>query len=320
MSEETGSSGIKPHIGEISTLCVPRSADGAGPSTSYWLDSPDASLEVRAKEILLMDRSGLITDVDGTISRIVSDPASARIDSEIVDSVTELIQHLSLVALLSGRSIGQLQEIVDIDGLVYVGNHGMERWEAGRTTLVPGVADYQERMTTVLSQIRREVSLQGVIVEHKGITATIHYRLCPDHSAARRAILSASLDAASAANLRVSEGRKSVNILPNIPFDKGTAAEMLVLDRRLEGVIYLGDDSTDVDAFRALRRLADSRTCQVLLVGVCVPESPYELHAEADFCLPGVDAVAIFLQQCSQFWAGRPVLLTDERSKGVCQE
>ena len=256
-----------------------------------------------AEEIISMDGSGLITDVDGTISQIVDDPANAVVDPRIAASLDELARQLSLLALLSGRSVHQLHQLVDIERLVYVGNHGLERWEAGQAKLVPGAEEYLAPVATVLRQLREELSIPGVFVEDKGITGTVHYRLCSDPARARSAILDAAARAAVSAKLRIAEGRKSVSILPAIPFNKGTAVEMLVRDYHLRGVIYLGDDSTDIDAFRSLRRLAGSQGCRTLLIGVCTPESPDELQTAVDFCVPGVEAVAGFLRECSRFMA-----------------
>ena len=132
----------------------------------------------------------------------------------------------------------------------------------------------------------------------------IHYRRCSDPAQARSAILAATIRAACTMGLEVAEGRKVVNILPPVPANKGTAVERLVWDHRLRSVVYLGDDWTDLDAFRSLRNMAKSNLCQILLVGVCAPDSPGELHMEADFCLSTVGEVVSFLREWTQLIVG----------------
>ena len=104
----------------------------------------------RAEGILSAGPTGLITDVDGTISRIVDDPDSAVVDPEAVELLGELGRRLALVALLSGRSVSQLRRLVGSEGLVYVGNHGLEWWQEGQKNVALGAAPYRGFTAAIL--------------------------------------------------------------------------------------------------------------------------------------------------------------------------
>ena len=93
------------------------------------------------------------------------------------------------------------------------------------------------------------------------------------------------------AGLRVTEGRLVLNILPSVGVDKGTAIEEIVAEHGLRGVVFLGDDVTDVDALRSLRRLRETRGLATLGIGVWSPEGPPEIAETADLLLHGVTEV-----------------------------
>lgn len=259
--------------------------------------------EELARGALSCEPAALITDVDGTISHIAEDPNSAVVEPSVVDLLDDLGRRLALVALLSGRSVNQLRRLVSAKDLVYVGNHGLEWSRAGQTYLASGVEGYQGLTAAVLRQLRHELTIPGVIVEDKGVSGAIHFRRCSDPARARNAILAATAKAARVYGFEVSEGRKVVNIMPPVAVNKGTAVERLVRDHGLRGVVYLGDDSTDLDAFRSLRKMAKGDRCRVFLVGVCAQDSPDELGLEADLCVSTVAEVIAFLRKLAHLIA-----------------
>lgn len=248
--------------------------------------------------------SGLITDVDGTISRIADRPEAARVHPRVPDLLGRLGTRLDLVAAVSGRPTGQLPSMLAVDGMVYVGNHGLEWWEDGRAAVVPEAQAYVPTVAATMRYLRERLDVAGVVVEDKGATGTVHYRLSGDAESARRAILQAVAGCPSAGDLLVAEGRKVVNILPPVRADKGTAVERLIRLRGLRGAIYLGDDATDLDAFRALRAMRKSGACATLAVAVASDEALADVFREADYTLDGVEAVASFLEQAAD-WANR---------------
>lgn len=256
-----------------------------------------SSLLAAARGVLSRRPSGLLTDVDGTISPIVNRPEKAAVHPQIADLLRCLADRLDLVAAVSGRPADQLLGLVGVDGMVYVGNHGLEWWQEGRARVVPEAQPYLPSIAATVQSLREGLDLPGVLVEDKTVTGTVHYRLSEDPASARATILHAIAQCPLARNLRVAEGRMVVNLFPPVRADKGTAVERLVQSRGLRGAIYLGDDLTDLDAFRALHSLRRSGVCHALLVAVASSEAPPDLIKEADYQLEGVESVATFLEQ-----------------------
>jgi trehalose 6-phosphate phosphatase len=135
-----------------------------------------------------------------------------------------------------------------------------------------------------------------LLLENKGVSATIHYRLAPDPDAAALLLEPLALAIARRRGLRVSSGRMIVELRPSVAVNKGTAIRDLALDLGLRGIVFFGDDVTDVDAFRALRGLRDNGVADTLRVGVIGAETPDVVIAETDVTVPGVAACAATLQ------------------------
>ena len=249
-----------------------------------------------AIEILRQRPSALLTDLDGTISPIVSRPQDAVVDSKTVAVLRRLSRALDVVGIVSGRSVSELRSMINAEHLTYIGNHGLEWWEDGHAIIAPEVRTYLPLVAATIRSVREKLDLPGLLFEDKGVTGSIHYRLSPEPRETRDAILSALAECPTARSLRFSPGRKVVDILPPVMAGKGTAVERMVHTHHLRGVLYLGDDSTDLNAFRELRALNASGCCKSLLLAVSSPEAPEELLAEADYRLDGVDSVLTFLE------------------------
>jgi len=135
------------------------------------------------KKTLERPRFGLMTDVDGTISPTAPTPAQAAVSPANRRYLARLTQPLALVAAISGRAVADVRRLVDIDGMVYVGNHGLERWADGRAELAEGAGDYPAIIQEVTDGLGRELQGAGILIENKGVSASIHYRLSPDPDA-----------------------------------------------------------------------------------------------------------------------------------------
>ena len=242
-----------------------------------------------------------MTDVDGTISRMASTPQAARVSPLCHHQLTALCDKLALVAAVSGRSAVDVKDMVGIEGMVYIGNHGMERWHWGRSEFTTEAREYLGVIESVIKELTPLLSIEGVSIENKKVTATIHYRLCRDHQSARRRILTVIKNAQHARSLRVmQEGKYAVNLLPPVAGDKGTGVLALIEEYHLQGGIYLGDDVTDIDAFRAIHSVTHNRGFRGLAIGIVASEMPETLIAEADFTLNEVDDVERFLEWLNQ--------------------
>lgn len=245
---------------------------------------------------LLSNRpAGLITDLDGTISRIAPAPELAEVEPEARKALRALAERLDLVAVVSGRSAADAQRLLQLDGVVYVGNHGLERRALGRTAVAPEARPYLPLISQTLTALAPRLPAKGVLIEDKGATASIHYRQAPDPELAKSAILAALRPLAEQHGLRISHGRRVVELRLPVALDKGSALRDLVRDYHLRSVVFLGDDVTDLDAMRALQALRASGAVVGLTVGVVGPETPDQIADEADLTVTGVDEVTRLL-------------------------
>ncbi|MEE8469731.1 MAG: trehalose-phosphatase [Dehalococcoidia bacterium] len=255
------------------------------------------------RELLLLSPFGLFTDVDGTISEIAPSPEEAVVSPVCQDSLASLSRHLAVVGAVSGRPAAEARRMVGVDEIVYLGNHGLERWVGGETELVSGAEDYPARIAAVLDELRSRISMEGVIFENKGPSASIHYRRCRDQEAALKTIMAAVDGLARASNLKVSLGRMVVELRPPLEVNKGTAVCSLIEERHLKGAMYLGDDITDVDVFVAFHQ--PGLPFKGISIGVVCGETSPRVIAQADFTANGVVDVERLLTQLVAEVAGR---------------
>jgi trehalose 6-phosphate phosphatase len=253
----------------------------------------DARQTLRA--LVETPRFGLVTDVDGTISPIVDDPAAAQVTPRAKDLLTALCDTLPLVAVISGRAPDDVRQRVGVEGIVYVGNHGFERWEDGGVKLMPEAAAFRPRLDAAIRALRPHLA-PGMELEDKGATISIHYRRAVDPAAAARDFRPLAVDAAETGGLTFSEGRMVFELRPPLDVNKGTAFRGLVAEYDLDAALYLGDDVTDVDALTAAREMRAGGVCNAYGAGVLSEGTPEAVADSADFTIPsGVPGVESLL-------------------------
>jgi trehalose-phosphatase len=213
------------------------------------------------------DQLAVFLDYDGTLTPIVSRPDKAV----LTDSTRAILRTLAAkipVAILSGRELEDVRERVAIDGIVYAGSHGFDiagprglrRQEA--TEFLPVLDEAEKELREKLAGIA------GALVERKCFSIAAHYRNVNESDFPKMERVVSEI-AARHRELRRIDGKKVYELLPNIDWDKGKAAlwvlEHLRLERPNARPIYIGDDRTDEDAFRALEQRG---------IGVLVSEEP----------------------------------------------
>ena len=255
--------------------------------------------QTQALAVLRARPSALISDVDGTLSPIVSSPQEAEVLPECRRALAKLAGSLDLVAVVSGRQVEDVHRMVGLDQLTYIGNHGLESWSR-----VDGyrnkASSYTSTMAEVLRMLKDKLeSLEGIHLEDKGTVVAIHYRTSPQPAIARRVILKAIEEVPAISGLGIGEGKRVIEIRPSLAINKGTVITELAKAYRLKGILYLGDDLTDIDAFRAIRDLRESGEVLGLSAGVGGTEATNELAAASDILLSGPEAVARLLQVLS---------------------
>lgn len=233
---------------------------------------------------------GLFTDIDGTISAFAPTPRSATLLPGVAALLTQARQVFDVVAVVSGRRAWDAREMVGVQSLIYIGNHGLEclHGEAPqRVTAVDGANQFADIIGRVMDQVAHDVAprFPGMLVEKKGITGTIHVRTTTSPDVAICELADFLADNPLAQTLRVIYGAKSVDIRPPIPANKGTAVTNLIEATHLSAAIYFGDDLTDMDAFHALTLLSQDGACHCVNVAVQHAEAPKRLSHEADIVL-----------------------------------
>jgi trehalose 6-phosphate phosphatase len=262
---------------------------------------PDnASLVDDVVDLLGSGRAGLVTDVDGTISPIVANPEHAYVLPGARQALQELRAVVTLVAVVSGRSAADAYRMVGIDGLTYIGNHGFEVLSDRGPAIAPTAQAWVPRIAEALEAARARIRQPGILLENKGATASLHYRLAPDHQLAHAELRAIAASVATTSGLRVEEGRMVINLLPPLSISKGSVVSWLAAEHRLERLVYLGDDETDAHAFRALHVLRQSGEVRTLAIAVVDDETPPILRQLADAALPSVDAVSELLCEVSE--------------------
>jgi trehalose 6-phosphate phosphatase len=262
--------------------------------------APEVEAVVAAcMEVLRQTPSAVVTDIDGTVSAIAPTPAEAMVDPGAKAALALLAERLTAVAVVSGRAPQDGVAMVGLPELIYVGNHGLERIARGTPWTHPVAAAAQPAIAAALAEIESAARAGGdvpwLIIENKGVTGTVHYRLAPDQIAAAALLEPLARAAADRHGLRLTLGRMIFEVRPALAVNKGTAIRELAQDLGLRGVVFFGDDVTDVDAFRALRELREAGDAATLRVGVLGPDTSPAVLAEIDISVDGVPACAATL-------------------------
>ena len=223
------------------------------------------------------ERAAVLLDVDGTLAPIVARPEEARVPDETRAELRRVRARYALVACISGRSGSDARRVTGVDGVVYVGEHGLE--------LEPEAERWVERLRAFAAQTPEWPA------ERKRLTLSYHWRTAPDEAAAT-ATLELVAERARRAGLVTRWGRKVLELRPPVEAHKGTAVARLLRERELGRALYAGDDTTDLDAFRALDELELG-----IRVAVASMEGPSEVVAAADVVVAGPDELRDLLRR-----------------------
>jgi trehalose 6-phosphate phosphatase len=243
-------------------------------------------------------RSAILLDIDGTLAPIVQNAADAHVPEATRLLLIRIARRYQVVACVSGRQASDARAMVSIGTISYIGSHGAELLRAGWTEAVldPAIEDWARRIHEFGREAdTAEVRRLRVRLEDKGPIVAFHWRGAPDEEAARAAI-DAIAARAEAAGLRTHWGRKVLEVRPPVRIDKGAGIAAFLADADVSHALYVGDDVTDLDAFRALGALVEEgRLERAVRVGVRSEEGPSEIAAEADIVVNGTDGVAELL-------------------------
>ncbi len=211
-----------------------------------------------SRRIREASRTLLAFDFDGTLTPIVDRPDQAVLAPEARGILASLSkQDRYLTGIISGRSLADIRVRADVPGLVYAGNHGLEMAGPGLDFVHPGAGKLRETQTELCRQLRSDLAdLPGVLVEDKGLTLSVHYRMAAENAAVE--VEARFNDAVSPfvypGGLRTTKGKMVLEVRPDLAWGKGEAiARLWEVYPDLSLTIFFGDDVTDEDGFAAVQ-------------------------------------------------------------------
>lgn len=211
------------------------------------------------KELMTARQPVLFLDFDGTLAEIVARPESAKLVPGALEALQALTQQCP-VAVISGRDLADIRTRVGVGGVWFAGSHGFEilapdgslHQNEDAAVSIALLADAAARLADELRDIA------GTVLEHKRFALAVHYRNADPECVDRVTALVRRVG--RAAGLRVTTGRKLVELRPNVDWDKGKTVDWILQHLMAQDVdfptklpVFIGDDITDEDAFDAIR-------------------------------------------------------------------
>jgi trehalose-phosphatase len=246
-------------------------------------------------------RLGVLTDVDGTISPFAERPEEAQVEPRARDALRALTERVTIVGVVSGRDLDDLERMIGLDGLYYSGGHGLS-WRFGALSgHAEGAEVFAPLVEPAATELAARLAGQPVRLERKRFGLAIHYRDAADAAAARAGVLAAVAASAAARRFAVREGARVVELVPPLHVTKGSVICRVVGQFALTDLLFFGDDVTDADAFATLRELRAAGRIRGVSVAAHHPETAAEALAAADVSVPGVLGVVAVLEDLVRF-------------------
>jgi trehalose 6-phosphate phosphatase len=245
------------------------------------------------------ERSAVLLDVDGVLAPIVSHPDDAHMPETTRRPLIEIAKRYGVVACVSGRRASDARRVVSLGSIAYLGSHGSEILRPGSisTEMDRELQAWTRRVQNFAREhYSEDLRRLRVRLEDKEAIAALHWREVPDEEEAEAAVREVA-EAAEQAGFNAHWGRKVLEIRPPVRIDKGAGIVSLLRDMELAAAVYVGDDTTDLDAFRGLGELVEMGSLkQALRVGVTSDETPPPLEEAADVMVDGTDGVRDLLR------------------------
>jgi len=234
-----------------------------------------------------VNRLIILSDFDGTLAPIAERPELVRIPDETKRILERLADNARCtLGIISGRSIRDVERYLKIKRIYYAGNHGLEVKGPRLIFTQPLTTSQRAALSESGEELKAVLrGVEGVVIEDKGLTISIHYRMVDENivKTVEEAVVKVTLTHPS---LKLSTGKKVFELRPDIDWNKGRCAELIVKAEGSGGlVLYLGDDETDEDAFRALSH------------GVTVLVNDHPSPTSARYFVKNTDEVALLLKK-----------------------
>jgi trehalose-phosphatase len=221
---------------------------------NYWKDLQDKFVN---KNIMLF------LDYDGTLAPIVKNPDKAFIPGgtrKLLQEFSKLSQYR--LAIISGRMLKSVKNMVRLRGIIYAGNHGLEIEGPKIKFRSPVSLAYKTLLKKIKDDLQKKLAgIKGALIEDKGLTLSLHYRAVnkKDIPLVKTIFHEAVIVYLIANKIKVRSGKMVLEIRPPVNWDKGKVALWFLARERFKQQasdilpVYIGDDITDEDAFRDLR-------------------------------------------------------------------
>ncbi len=212
----------------------------------------DHLIEIKAK--LKNQKVFLFLDYDGTLAPIADSPDKAFISDDMRSLLARLKEHIP-IAIISGRSLQDIKERVGIEDIIYAGNHGAEIWNGGRTVVSQESSVNTDLLKEFLDRLKKALSdFQGVLIEDKGLTGSVHFRQVKVKYLWKLFGKFREIAKDYESTFRITFGKKVFEIRPLNAWNKGDAVSWIIQNISEESIpVYIGDDTTDEDAYSVLK-------------------------------------------------------------------
>jgi alpha,alpha-trehalase len=205
----------------------------------------------------------LFLDYDGTLTPITKTPDQAFLPEENKRLLQELTKLSSCqLVVISGRAVADVKNRVGVEDIIYIGNHGFEIDGPKFNLGWPAKGEFLKVLDEIRDDLNKEfVGVRGVIVEDKGWSLSVHYRLVDekDLNVFNMIFNRICTPYLAKEQIRIHTGKKVFEVRPSIEWDKGTVVRWFLNRRNFDPdskkvlPVYIGDDQTDEDAFQALK-------------------------------------------------------------------
>ena len=202
----------------------------------------------------------LLLDYDGTLTPLAPRPELAVLAEDTRRAVSRLHRRERYtVGLVSGRGLADLMGMVDLPGLIYAGNHGLEITGPGLEFIHPAADEWRAELAGLVKALEDRLGgYEGALVEGKGLTLSVHYRLTPGElrPGLEADFMAAVAELRSAGRARVTRGKEVLEVRPAVDWDKGKAIARIAAEFPAGTLpVFFGDDLTDEDGFAAVAEL-----------------------------------------------------------------
>lgn len=197
-------------------------------------------------------------DYDGTLTPIVSRPQLAVLNADMRETIKKIVDKGHNVSIVSGRMREDVEQLVGVKGIFYAGSHGMDIKGPSFSLVCEQAQATVSEISQVIDQAKKELAdIKGIVIEEKHFSVALHYRLVEEEEGIFKIKTFVKKIVSKNKKLRLMEGKKVFEVLPNIEWNKGQAIRWLMQSLNLSwqdsSVVYIGDDLTDEYAFSCVR-------------------------------------------------------------------